>query len=264
MRSERFALSGSCCIFAAHMRIQAFDIGNTNTKTAVFVDGKLVKRESKPFDQTFASMRSATYEPPQYALITSVTRSHHSLVQWLESLKIPVMLLNAQTPLPFRNNYATPDTLGMDRLAGVAGAHALFPGKHVLVIDAGTCLKYDVLHGKQGYLGGNIAPGIQMRIDAMHHFTTKLPVVAKELPATMIGNSTTTALQNGAILGAILEIEGFIRHFTKELPGLQVVLSGGDAALVADHLAHQSIKTEPDIVLYGLLHIFQHGNLTTQ
>jgi type III pantothenate kinase len=247
-----------------NMRIQTFDIGNTLTKSGIFVDGKLVSRESKPFDQTMASLRSVNYEPPQFVVISSVTRSHNSLVQWLESYKIPVMVLSGQTPLPFLNHYSTPETLGTDRLASIAGAHAFLPDRNVLVIDLGTCIKYDVLHAQNGYLGGNIAPGIQMRIDAMHHFTAKLPVVPKVLPENAIGNSTITALQNGAIRGAIYEIDNTIRHIGELYPNLEVIFSGGDIGFIQEHLQLQSIRIEPDIVLYGLHHIFQHGNRSTQ
>jgi type III pantothenate kinase len=240
------------------MKILAFDIGNSSTKVGTFEHDILVKRESKPFDHTFAALRSANFETPDYVVIASVTRSHNSLIQYFESLRIPVLELTHTTPLPFVNAYRTPETLGKDRLASAAGAHQLYPGETCLIIDAGTCLKYDMIDAKGVYLGGNIAPGIQMRIDAMQHFTAKLPSVPKEWPSNNIGNDTKTALQNGALQGALLEVQGFIALYKKQFGNIKVLFSGGDASFLHPHLSDESITLQPDIVLYGLNHILKH------
>lgn len=162
------------------------------------------------------------------------------------------------TPLPFSNRYATPNTLGKDRLAAVAGAHALFPQQNCLVLDAGTCLKYDWISESGEYGGGNIAPGLQMRAKAMHHFTAKLPEVTLHIPENFIGVSTEAALQNGAFLGAILEIEGFMRLFKASFDNIRWVLTGGDADFLALHLKHGPLQLVPQLTLYGLNHILNH------
>jgi type III pantothenate kinase len=240
------------------MRILAFDIGNTFTKMGTFSDGKLVKKEVKPFDHAFAALRSVNFEPPKHVVICSVTRSHHSLIQWLQSMQIPVTELTSKTPLPFKNGYGTPESLGMDRLASIAGVHSLYPEQNCLVIDCGTCIKYDMLDAKGLYHGGNIAPGLQMRIEAMHHFTAQLPVVQKVMPDDLIGKTTITALQNGAIRGAAFEIQAAIGAFKRSFGDLQVVMTGGDSEFLQQHLEIDNIALQPDLVLHGLQHIYAH------
>ncbi len=71
----------------------------------------------------------------------------------------------------------TPETLGADRLAGIVGASKLFPAKNVLVIDMGTCIKYDFLSQKREYAGGSISPGLNMRLKALHDYTERLPLL---------------------------------------------------------------------------------------
>jgi type III pantothenate kinase len=144
-------------------------------------------------------------------------------------------------------------------MAAVAGAQALFPGRNCLVIDCGTCIKYDLLTGGDTYAGGNIAPGAAMRIRAMATFTARLPEVPFEMPETVVGFSTKTALQNGALRGAALEIMGFVQAFAEGAESLQVVLTGGDAAFFAPHLPIPDILIEPNLLLHGLNHILQYN-----
>lgn len=171
-----------------------------------------------------------------------------------------VLELTHQTPLPFKNQYKTPETLGKDRLAGIAGAHFLFPRKNCLVVDCGTCIKYDMLTSDGVYHGGNIAPGARMRIQAMHHFTARLPEVEMRMPADFTGFSTETALQNGALRGAVLEIQGFVRLFEQQHGTLQVILTGGDAAFFQPRLGIENLSVEPDLTLFGLNHILQYNS----
>lgn len=155
--------------------------------------------------------------------------------------------------LPFENMYRTPESQGKDRLAAVAGAIALFPGAACIVIDGGTCIKYEVLTADGKYLGGNIAPGLRMRTKAMHHFTARLPEVETALPDDEVGYSTETALQNGAFRGLLLEIEGFVTLFEKKVDSnLKVILTGGDAAFLSEHLHLKNMTLEPDLTLIGL------------
>ena len=111
--------------------------------------------------------------------------------------------------------YKTPATLGLDRLAAVVGAVNIYPKKNVLVIDIGTCMTYDYVDKYNNYHGGNISPGIELRLNAMHHFTSALPLVKRKKNKEMLGKSTKEAIQNGAVLGIKFEIERFIKTLTK-------------------------------------------------
>ena len=103
--------------------------------------------------------------------------------QLSEFAETEVTYLNHLTPIPIRNLYSTPETLGTDRLASVTGAfyeamkHNNDEPTDVLVIDMGTAITYDIIDAAGNYLGGNISPGVAMRLKALHHFTEKLPLV---------------------------------------------------------------------------------------
>jgi type III pantothenate kinase len=162
-----------------------------------------------------------------------------------------IQLLGSTLHLPFKNLYATPQTLGADRIALVAGALAKFPGENCLVIDAGTCVTYDLLSSNLTYLGGNITPGLLMRLKAMHTFTGKLPLVDFIFPASVLGQNTKECLISGAYHGLIGEIEWLAQHYGTEYPNLKVLLSGGDAQLLAKRLK-TNIFAEPQLLLHGL------------
>lgn len=169
-----------------------------------------------------------------------------------------LIALNAGTPLPFRNLYATPQTLGKDRVAAVAGALARFLGQNCLVIDAGTCITYDVLTADGDYLGGNISPGIGLRFRALPVFTAGLPIVEAGETAGLVGNSTETAIRHGVQLGALWEMQGAIEAMQQHWERLNVLLTGGDAEYFAKNLKTR-IFASPDLVLEGLNKILTYN-----
>lgn len=229
------------------------DIGNTRTKIGLFQENRLVEQAIWT-TWTLEGMYSfAKQHGVENIIVSSVAKPEAALMEIL-SARFRVLELTHETPLPFHNAYRTPQTLGKDRLAGVAGAQVLYPGQNCLIIDCGTCIKYEMLTGEGTYVGGNIAPGAEMRIKAMHHFTARLPEVAVEMPDAPVGYSTETALQNGALLGAVLEMAGFVRLFRQQAPDLQIIMTGGDAAFFKPHLEPHAGKTthEPNLTLYGL------------
>lgn len=231
-----------------------FDIGNTRTKTGLFEDGRLVEKTVWTDEPAAQLAEWLGNKKVRGAIYSSVVSDDGELTSMLRE-QFAAIELNTATPLPFHNAYRTPETLGKDRVAAAAGALALFPGRHCLVVDCGTCIKYELLTSDGTYHGGNIAPGAAMRIQAMHHFTARLPVVAMEMPENAIGDSTTTALQNGALRGAALEIMGFAHLFEQKAAPLHIILTGGDAAFFQTHLDLPNLSLEPDLTLYGLNNI---------
>ncbi len=206
-------------------------------------------------DQTIAFGNLHKVSSVICASVRSTDESFHKVL----SSNFDYLELTHQTPLPFLNKYTTPFTLGKDRLAAIAGAHALYPGENCLVLDCGTCIKYDLLTADGSFIGGNIAPGIIMRSKAMHHFTAQLPEVPLQLPESYIGFSTQSALQNGAFLGAILEMNGFIRLFGKDYQPLRVILTGGDSSFLFQGIDANNKQLEPHLTLHGLNHILTHN-----
>jgi type III pantothenate kinase len=156
--------------------------------------------------------------------------------------------------LPVINCYKTPETLGKDRLAAVSAAVRLHPGYPLLVIGIGTCITYDFVRANRRYEGGSISPGLDMRLKAMHRFTAGLPLVNIDLKANLTGNSTTAALQSGALWGILLELDGIIARYRRDNRGLKVVLSGGGADFYKNKLK-KPIFAHPNLVLHGLKEI---------
>ncbi len=145
----------------------------------------------------------------------------------------------------------------MDRWAKVIAAHCLYEGENCLLIDAGTCITYDILNAKSEYFGGSISLGIKMRFEALNHFTGRLPLVKWEADADIpLGNNTDNAIKNGVLQGAVNEIEGFITSANKNNKDLKVVITGGDADFLTMQLKNSifasQITHEPYLVLKGL------------
>jgi pantothenate kinase, type III len=137
--------------------------------------------------------------------------------------------LDYSTPVPIRIAYSTPSTLGCDRVAAMVGASEQINEEAVIVIDAGTAITYDLMNEEKVYLGGNIAPGMRLRLRSLHEYTGKLPLVESEGELPEIGNSTTTAIRCGVVRGICYEIESFISDIRSIHPSVLVFLTGGDA-----------------------------------
>lgn len=166
--------------------------------------------------------------------------------------------LNHNTPLPIIIRYETPETLGKDRIASAVGAWTMFPNQTSLVIDMGTCMTTNIIDDKGNFLGGNISPGIQMRMKAMHYFTAKLPLAPLHIPEYDLGKNTIEALQNGAIKGTFYEIKAFITEINQKYQINNVILTGGDADLFAK-LVNFEIFAVPNLVMMGLNEILQNN-----
>ena len=155
------------------------------------------------------------------------------------------------TPVPIANSYHTPATLGSDRLAAAVGAAWLYQGSYVLVVDAGSCVTFDVVDSTGSYVGGNIAPGINMRLVAMHEHTRRLPLVGTTGETPAIGYDTETALRAGAVVGLQHEIEGYVSSLSRTSDDLKVVLTGGDCESLHPDVA-VPVYIEHNLVAYGL------------
>lgn len=181
-----------------------------------------------------------------------------SVYDKLPGLKIS---LDHHTPIPFNNLYESKETLGMDRLAGVAGAWHLKPSQASLVIDMGTAITYDFIDKDGNYEGGGISPGMRLRFKALNAFTAKLPLVKaneKDFPLSLIGKNTVTSIESGVMLGCLAEMEGMIARYRDVEPQTAVFLTGGDAPLFASSVKSQ-IFANPDLVLVGLNSILNYN-----
>ena len=163
------------------------------------------------------------------------------------------------TPIPIANRYATPHTLGNDRLAGVVGAAYLRPDTDLLVVDAGSAITYDFIDAQGNYWGGSISPGLDMRLRALHEYTRKLPLVeiADDIP--LPGHDTPSSILSGVLYGIAFEIDGYIERLRAKHPSLSTFLTGGSTFYFANKLKNAIFANE-NLILIGLNRILQYNN----
>jgi type III pantothenate kinase len=234
-----------------------FDIGNSSTKMAVY-DGKnnITSFRTRELSCEMLEKKMAPFKIKK-AIISSVRVVPEYILDLL-SINIPfIHILSYKSKLPFRIEYETPDSLGSDRIAAAAGAHSLFPGSNILIIDAGSAITYDFLSG-DSYKGGNISPGLGMRFKALHKFTGKLPLISADANYSSPGMNTNDAIKAGVIDGVTYEINEYIRTFEKKHIDFKVLLTGGDSEFLKKKIGYE-ITCMPDIVIDGLNFILEYN-----
>jgi type III pantothenate kinase len=233
------------------------DIGNTSVKIALFDNGKIIK--TRTYEEfTFRQLNSLNNEYKFRNVILSSVISNDFLIKVLRLDLYNFVELTYKTPLPIKNLYKSPETLGNDRIAAVTGANKIFPGNTVLVIDAGTAITYDIITGNAEYAGGNISPGMTMRFKALNILTDKLPLLNKSDKFYNFGDTTEDAIVSGVQKGIIYEIEGYIKEAGEKYNDLEVILTGGDANFF-DKMLKKRIFVEPNLIFIGLNTILEHN-----
>lgn len=172
-----------------------------------------------------------------------------------------VIEIRGNSPSPLKMQYTTPETLGPDRFLAAIGAYEEFKGQHILVVDFGTCIKYEVISANGDYLGGAISPGINMRFKSMHTFTGKLPLMEGQIPQLHLlefGKSTDESMYVGVFQGILGEIKQFIHNMEKRNGKLCIIFSGGYAQEFANYLENH-IFVRSNLVLSGLVQIIRHN-----
>ncbi len=238
------------------MKILAIDFGTSFAKWGIFEDGKLLKKQkgNTPSEMNLIIKE----ESPAKIICSSVSMSYQEIAEQLNT-SIPLHFLTYQSKLNFTLKYKSPETLGTDRIAAVAGARELFPENDCLIIDAGTCITYEFINASGEYLGGAISPGMEIKFKALQQFTKRLPLVEREEGTELIGNTTQNAIKSGVIHGTIAEIREIIRMYRNKSPNLRLVICGGDSTFFANHI-EDTIKIAPDLVLIGLYAIQKYND----
>lgn len=247
--------------------ILAADIGNSRVKLGLFVAGALREVLVFPHEGFVAQLHAhADWQEIrrdlQYLGLSSVGKGEmaHTLLNafdWLAAER--VLAISTRTPMPIGNRYATPATLGVDRLCAAAGAYALCGRGPLLVIDAGTAITYEYVDAAGDYQGGGISPGLRTRFRALQHFTAALPLVEAEGDLPLVGYDTVTSIRSGVVNGLVAEIEGIVaRYRALAGPALKVFLTGGDTAFLGNHL--KSINfADAHLLLRGIHTVILHN-----
>lgn len=234
------------------------DIGNTVTKMVAFRGDEPIdemRTEGVEPDSLDAFVRKHDFRRGIVGAVRDLTAKEEEV---LARLHFPLLRFTPDTPVPITNRYRSPETLGTDRLAAVIGASSLRPGKDLLIIDAGTCITYEVIDARGNYWGGNIAPGMQMRLRALHEFTARLPLVEAEGEVPGMGYNTETAIRSGVLRGMKYEIEGYIKSMMAKFPHLEVFLTGGNRINFDTNIINL-IFTDKYIVPRGLNKILDYN-----
>ena len=238
------------------MQSIAVDVGNTGTKYGIFEEGNLIKQGYfQGAEEIPEEVVNHTFE---HAIVASVAADAANYSSRL-SVTGTLVVLSAQTALPVLNEYKTPQTLGADRIAAAVGANYLFPGRNCLIFDAGTCITHEFVTSNGSYMGGGIAPGLRMKLKALHTFTERLPLV-EQLPEIfpLTGQTTEESILSGVLAGSVAEMCGLIQQYTEKAPDLVVILCGGDAGFFESKLKRR-IFVIPELVLIGLHRILTHN-----
>ena len=249
------------------MQTLALDLGNTALKYGLFGPAGLL--ENGVLDSPVQLLALWQRTAPAHAILSSVA-DEAATQPWLAALAAADGLRRILpfrpgfTPVPVRNAYATPHTLGADRLAAAVAAVSLRPGQPTLVLDAGTALKLDLVTADGTYHGGSIGPGLRMRLQALHTFTGRLPLL--ELPPAaeavqLIGDTTASCMLSGVLRGTAAEVRSLVAEYEQRYPGLGLLLTGGDASYLAEALAPLAsrIFAVPELVLLGLDKILRYN-----
>ena len=238
------------------MKNLTIDIGNSSVKYAVFEDGNMLFHDRISIQRLKEIRQKVNPHQPEQCIVCStadITLQKSTIC----NLCNKVVLLDHNTPIPIRNLYKSPRTLGMDRLAAVVGAFCKVHG-NALVIDMGTAITYDFINAEGEYLGGNISAGLDMRLHALNEHTARLPLIDVEGPHPSIGTTTDTAIRCGAIDGIRFEIEGYIRKFSLKYTNLSVFLTGGDL-IYFDKEIKKRIFADDFLVMEGLNNIITYN-----
>jgi type III pantothenate kinase len=236
------------------------DIGNSFVKVAVFDDTEVVFYDKlKDVDKDF--LEDVNINHKISSSILSSVREHQSEMESFLKNNFFHITLDNNTKLPFTNKYKTPETLGRDRIAVVAGGLKMFSGNDLLIIDAGTSITFDYVNENKEYSGGAISPGLIMRFKALHTFTGKLPLITNIENVDLIGYDTNTSILSGVVNGTIAEIDGIIHSYQQRFPNLKILITGGDYIYFVKKLKN-SIFAAPNLVLQGLNEILRFNEGT--
>ena len=252
------------------------DHGNSRVKVSLWTDSASLGRAPVKGDSERVCVLSACYRHFTVTDLEALFKGHRidnaiwcsvaggdtELLECLHRLCDNVIELSADTPTPLLIDYRTPKTLGVDRIAAAVGAYT-YPrcaGHEILVADIGTAITYDRVSADGRYSGGNIAPGIYMRLCALNHYTARLPMVETDGEVNLWGHDTENALRSGAVNGVVAELEFYRGQLGDEGA---VVMTGGAARLVQDRLSFRP-QVVLDLVSRGLDAIVQYNTYQYQ
>jgi type III pantothenate kinase len=235
------------------------DAGNTSVKLAVFKQNELLSVQHAALNEFDSTLATVLDQYPQitHTIVSSVSFEDNNAIRLLNQSG-PVIFVDQHLKLPFVNRYGSPESLGADRIALATSAVLQYPGKNVLILDAGTCITYDLVTDHKCYMGGAISPGLYMRYRALHDYTSRLPLLEKTDFKDLIGDTTENSIHSGVINGLCREIDGVIDQYQSLYEHLTVILTGGDAVFLSKRLK-KAIFAHSNFLLEGLNFLLEYN-----
>ena len=248
----------------------AIDIGNTTVQLGLFEGAQLgpTWRIATAHDRLTdeygvllrALLRNQRLDPTavQAVSMASVVPALIPVFQDVSRAYFDVepLLVGSGVKTGLRITYDSPREVGADRVVDAVAALALYGPPPLIVVDFGTATVFDAIDGEGSYLGGAIAPGIEVAADALFERASRLSRVELQRPQNAIGRNTASAVQSGIIFGYVGLVEGIIERFKAELGGGRVIGTGGWAARIAEETTAVEVVA-PDLTLEGLRLIYE-------
>ena len=233
-------------------------MGNTLTKIAVIDGNNEVLQEWRSDVLSEAQLDEAVGRySPVGAIVSSTRGDEERVCAMLEDRIERVLRLGPQTPVPIGIDYATPQTLGPDRVALAVGAVEMFGLGDMLIVDFGTAITIDLVQNGV-FRGGNISPGVDMRFRALHEQTARLPMCSEADVSELLGDSTATAIEQGVMRGIFYEINGYVESFRKKNSEIRIIFSGGDAKRFVNRIKN-TIFASCNMMYVGLNRILEYN-----
>ncbi len=242
------------------------DIGNTNITLGLFDEDALVEEFRLASDKDLSQEEYEVLLKSLFkdfkvsgCIISSVVDELNKKFQLAidNVFKIKSIFLSSSLNTGIKVCIDNPNELGGDRLANAVGAYVLY--KHpTIVVDLGTATSFDIINSKGEFVGGVIAPGLNLQIKVLNKFTSKLPRIDVAKSPVAIGSNTSDAILSGVIRGTACMIDGLVKQCEKELGEKAVlVATGGYCNLVSEYMERPFDFINPTLTLEGLRHLYQ-------
>lgn len=235
--------------------VLVIDAGNTSIKVGRFQEDRLIE-----------VLRFSKNEINKFYLFLDENNSSNRVLSSVLSDKITKnivektnsFLITTETSVPININYGTKNTLGVDRMCNAVATSILLQTEFGVSIDIGTCIKFDLVSKNEGYLGGSISPGINLRYKALNDYTGKLPLLSNKSTTQLVGNDTNASIRSGVLNGMNAEINGLIKMYSEQFNDLTFFMTGGDARYF-DLEPKNDIFADENLTLIGLFEIYKHN-----
>jgi type III pantothenate kinase len=245
----------------------AIDVGNTNTVFGLFDGEELVRSwriktdARSTADEMALVFRGLLADQPEVtgialcSTVPAVLREmRHMLTTYHDDIPTVIVEPGTKTGVPVLTD--NPKEVGTDRIVNTMAAYHLYGGPSI-VVDFGTSTNLDVVSEKGEFLGGALAPGIEISIEALASRAAQLRKVELVRPRSPIGKNTVEALQSGALYGFAGQVDGLVRRISDELGGVQAVIATGGLAPIVVPESETITHHDPDLTLVGLRLVFE-------